>query len=348
MPYVNGFNLWGGRSCLPEQGYTWRDDHGRIVHTGLGSGRPRTASLAGRRRAGAAARAAAGGRGSGGGSVGWWLSFDFDLTAPPGRTWCWAVRRRAGIRGRADTGGSSGGPGRASPRAFTASGSDQAQGSAEPLDGADRRGRVHRWSFVGSARWMTGGSCGAGELRGGVCRARLRAAADHRRPASALSRRIRVLVADGEVGREQIGGARRPADRALLDRQTGGGPVLDAVRVEPDVGVTELPQPGDQPGARSQSASVEYTAMAASGSVRVARTASSGSSATTLTARGRCRLRYGRLGRASTTMTSPALIAVRSSSRVIWSLTVLLLDGLESLWSRRWPVTSARWPRGAA
>ncbi|MFJ6166843.1 PmoA family protein [Micromonospora orduensis] len=31
---VNGTNLWGGRTYVRDVGYTWRDDHGAIVHTG--------------------------------------------------------------------------------------------------------------------------------------------------------------------------------------------------------------------------------------------------------------------------------------------------------------------------
>ncbi|MFG1882656.1 PmoA family protein [Micromonospora sp. NPDC049102] len=31
---VDGTNLWGGRTYVRDVGYTWRDDHGRIVHTG--------------------------------------------------------------------------------------------------------------------------------------------------------------------------------------------------------------------------------------------------------------------------------------------------------------------------
>ncbi|MGC4746152.1 PmoA family protein [Micromonospora sp. DT201] len=31
---VNGSNLWGGRTYVRDVGYTWRDDHGRIAHTG--------------------------------------------------------------------------------------------------------------------------------------------------------------------------------------------------------------------------------------------------------------------------------------------------------------------------
>ncbi|MGQ5261538.1 PmoA family protein [Micromonospora sp. ZYX-F-536] len=31
---VNGANLWGGRTYVRDVGYTWRDDHGVIAHTG--------------------------------------------------------------------------------------------------------------------------------------------------------------------------------------------------------------------------------------------------------------------------------------------------------------------------
>jgi len=29
---VDGSNIWGGRTYLPDQGYTWRPDHGRMTH----------------------------------------------------------------------------------------------------------------------------------------------------------------------------------------------------------------------------------------------------------------------------------------------------------------------------
>lgn len=32
MPDVNGHNLWGGRTYVRDQGYTWLDDHGQIKH----------------------------------------------------------------------------------------------------------------------------------------------------------------------------------------------------------------------------------------------------------------------------------------------------------------------------
>ncbi|MEV0003618.1 DUF6807 family protein [Micromonospora sp. NPDC050980] len=34
VPDVDGANLWGGRTYVRGTGYTWRDDHGVIVHTG--------------------------------------------------------------------------------------------------------------------------------------------------------------------------------------------------------------------------------------------------------------------------------------------------------------------------
>lgn len=34
MPDVAGTNLWGGRTYVRDEGYVWRDDHGRIRHDG--------------------------------------------------------------------------------------------------------------------------------------------------------------------------------------------------------------------------------------------------------------------------------------------------------------------------
>jgi hypothetical protein len=38
---VNGTNLWGGRTYVRDQGYTWRDDHGRIEFAGGDAGSSR-------------------------------------------------------------------------------------------------------------------------------------------------------------------------------------------------------------------------------------------------------------------------------------------------------------------
>jgi len=37
---VNGTNLWGGRTYVRGQGYTWLDDHGTITHEGFDSAEP--------------------------------------------------------------------------------------------------------------------------------------------------------------------------------------------------------------------------------------------------------------------------------------------------------------------
>ena len=80
---VNGWNLWGGRTYVRDEGYVWLDDHGRIEHEswepvagGLGE-TLRWCDGAGRRlltesrRLGATAAAG-----------GWELSFGYALTAP--------------------------------------------------------------------------------------------------------------------------------------------------------------------------------------------------------------------------------------------------------------------------
>ena len=76
---VNGWNLWGGRTYVRDEGYVWLDDHGRIEHTGWlpdgeqlrwcdGAGR----TLLTEQRQLSAAPAAGG----------WELSFSYALTAP--------------------------------------------------------------------------------------------------------------------------------------------------------------------------------------------------------------------------------------------------------------------------
>ncbi|MET8280023.1 PmoA family protein [Micromonospora sp. NPDC005174] len=85
---VDGTNLWGGRTYVRDVGYTWRDDHGRIVHTGwtrrsadllthrLQWRDPRGGVLLTERRQLAASAVTPGT---------WRLDLDSTLTAPPGR-----------------------------------------------------------------------------------------------------------------------------------------------------------------------------------------------------------------------------------------------------------------------
>jgi hypothetical protein len=204
MPYVNGFNLWGGRSCLPERGYTWRDDHGRIVHVdGDPDGGERLRwedrdgglLLTENRRVTASAA-----------PLGWSLSFDYDLSAPDGVDVVLGSPATSGYPGAGGYGGFfwRAGPGEA--RAFTASGADQVQGSAEPWM-ALTVGAAYTLVFTGLAgadRWFV--RTAAGDYAG-VC-----AALAYERPltiaaSSTLSRRIRVLIADGELTSAQISGA---------------------------------------------------------------------------------------------------------------------------------------------
>jgi hypothetical protein len=202
MPYVNGFNLWGGRSCLREQGYTWRDDHGRIVHTGWdpdGLERLRWLDGDGRLLLHESRRVAATPA-----ALGWWLSFDFDLTAPPGPDVVLGSPATSGYPGAGGYGGFFWRAGPGESRAFTAGGADRVQGSAEPWM-ALTVGGAYTLVFVGLSgddRWFVRS---AGEYAG-VC-----AALAYERPltiaaGATLSRRIRVLVADGELTGEQIEG----------------------------------------------------------------------------------------------------------------------------------------------
>jgi hypothetical protein len=199
MPYVNGFNLWGGRSCVRERGYIWRADHGRIVHVDwdpAGAERLRWEDPDGRLLLTESRRIAASAA-----PLGWSLSFAYELTAPAGADVVLGSPATSGYPGAGGYGGFfwRAGPGHA--RAFTA-GSDQAQGSAEPWV-ALTVGGAYTLAFEGLSgddRWFVRE---AGEYAG-VC-----AALAYDRPltiagGSALSRRIRVLVADGELTRAQI------------------------------------------------------------------------------------------------------------------------------------------------
>jgi methane monooxygenase PmoA-like len=191
---VNGVNFWGGRTYVPESGYTWLDDHGRIVRDGEllrwldGSGR----TLLTERRVVAAAPA----------PHGWRLTFQYALTAVGDVT-----------LGSPATNGRTGGAGyggffwRLSPgkaTAFTAGhdGEYAVNGSAEPWV-AVTVDEAYTLVFEGLAdadRWFVR----TGDYVG-VC-----AALAFERPlkmnaGDTLERRLSVLVADGVLTRDQIG-----------------------------------------------------------------------------------------------------------------------------------------------
>lgn len=87
---VDGTNVWGGRTYVRDTGYTWRDDHGRIVHRGFDVRAddrlvqrllwcdPAGGALLDERRT-ITVRSAPGERGA------WVLDFEYALTAPASR-----------------------------------------------------------------------------------------------------------------------------------------------------------------------------------------------------------------------------------------------------------------------
>jgi hypothetical protein len=136
---VAGTNLWGGRTYIPDRGYTWRDDHGRIRHDGFLQRaddhlvqRLRWCDRAGRtllhEQRQLRARAAVAGR-----SDAWALEVAYTLTAPADREIWLGSPATNGRPGGAGYGGFfwRAASGSAPPRVFTATahGEEGANGS---------------------------------------------------------------------------------------------------------------------------------------------------------------------------------------------------------------------------
>ncbi|WFE99559.1 PmoA family protein [Micromonospora sp. WMMD964] len=171
---VNGSNLWGGRTYVRDVGYTWRDDHGVMAHTGWSE--RSTQRLAHRlewrdargsvlltecRRLTAAPLA---GQGPAGGLPAWWLAVDYTLTAPAGQDVRLGSPATNGRPGGAGYGGFfwravSTGP--ASVFSASATGEETVNGSAEPwvaLTGTGPDGGAYTLVFGGLGdgdRWFT-------------------------------------------------------------------------------------------------------------------------------------------------------------------------------------------------
>ncbi|MEU8609457.1 PmoA family protein [Actinoplanes sp. NPDC048791] len=205
MQDVNGVNLWGGRTYVRDQGYTWLDDHGRIIHAQwlaqaadsfserllwLG---PQDETLLTETRT-VAARAV---------PLGWELSFSYELSTIQPVT-----------LGSPATNGRPGGAGyggffwRATPgptTTFTASrtGEESVNGSDEPwvaLTGPGPYTLVFR-GLSDDDRWFV--RTGAGGYNG-VCAALAFEKTVTVTPDAPLSRSLTILVADGALTREQI------------------------------------------------------------------------------------------------------------------------------------------------
>lgn len=198
---VNGRNFWGGRTYVRDEGYVWLDDHGRIVPV---SSAPTadgfTESLEWRAADGevvlreqrtVTATAA---------PHGWELSFAYALSTPTGAEVTLGSPATHGRPGQAGYGGFFW---RATPgpaRAFTAR-TDAPHATADPwlaLTVADRYTLVFR-GLAGADRWFA-----RTEEYAGVCAALAFTDPLPIKPATPLTRHLRVLVADGVLTRDQI------------------------------------------------------------------------------------------------------------------------------------------------
>ena len=209
MAEVGDTNLWGGRTYVRGEGYTWLDDHGRIAHVGwlpAGDGfaeelawlDPADTTLLTEHRTVTAAPA----------PDGWQLSLGYTLTAPPTLDVILGSPATNGRPGGAGYGGFfwRAGPGVAHAFTDAHDGEEKVNGSAEPwvaLTVADAYTLVFQ-GLADDDRWFVR----TGEYAG-VC-----AALAFERPLTvpaggSLSRQVRVLVADGVLGRDRVRAALR-------------------------------------------------------------------------------------------------------------------------------------------
>ncbi|WP_332107847.1 PmoA family protein [Phytohabitans flavus] len=204
---VDGTNLWGGRTYVRDAGYTWLDDHGRIAHESWlapadGDGSrlaerllwldPAGETLLVEERTLVASPA----------PLGWTLDFAFTLTAPAGGDVSLGSPATNGRPGGAGYGGFFWRLVPGEPEVFTSTveGEEKCNGSADPWLAVRGTGYTLVFSGLdGDDRWFVRA---AGYP--GVC-----AALAWERPlvipaGGTLSRRYRVLVADGTLDRETI------------------------------------------------------------------------------------------------------------------------------------------------
>ncbi|MET8119953.1 PmoA family protein [Micromonospora sp. NPDC005189] len=170
---VNGSNLWGGRTYVRDVGYTWRDDHGRIAHTGWSERStdrlthrlewrdPHGAVLLTEHRQLTAVPLT--GEGPAGEISAWWLEVDYTLSAPAGQDVRLGSPATNGRPGGAGYGGFFWRAVSAEPASVfsaSATGEEAVNGSAEPwvaLRGTGPDGRAYTLVFAGLGdgdRWF--------------------------------------------------------------------------------------------------------------------------------------------------------------------------------------------------
>lgn len=221
MQDVAGNNLWGGRTYVRDAGYTWLDDHGRIVHDTWHDRRPdgfgqrlrwldhAGATLLTEERVVAVRELAPAAPGTPGGGLSgaYALEIGYTLTAPTDRD---IPLGSPATNGRPDGAGYGGFFWRAAPGAehtFTADsdGEEKVNGSTEPwvaLTGHGADGAPYTLVFAGLGdgdHWFvrTG-------IYPGVC-----VALAFERPllvpaGGAVARRHRIVVADGILSRNEV------------------------------------------------------------------------------------------------------------------------------------------------
>jgi hypothetical protein len=203
MQDVDGVNLWGGRTYVRDQGYVWRDDHGRVAGDG-----PRPADggftedlrwcdaggrVLLREHRSVTARAAA---------SGWELAFGYTLSAPGPSPVVLGSPATNGRTGGAGYGGFFWRATAGEAVAFIDSGAEP-HGSTAPwlaLVVGDAYTLVFR-GIEGDDRWFAR----TGDYNG-VCAALAYQEPLTITPCEPLTRRIRVLVADGRLTPGEIAG----------------------------------------------------------------------------------------------------------------------------------------------
>ncbi|HWS34345.1 MAG TPA: PmoA family protein [Actinoplanes sp.] len=201
MQDVDGVNVWGGRTYVRDEGYIWRDDHGRVLSDILepadggftealrwvdGSD---TTILTERRSV--TARPA---------THGWELLFRYELAAPGESEVTVGSPATNGRTGGAGYGGFFWRATAGEAEAFVPSGGDP-HGSTDPwlaLTVGDAYTLVFR-GIAGADRWFAR----TGDYNG-VCAAHAWEDLLTIKPGTPLTRDISVLIADGHLTREEI------------------------------------------------------------------------------------------------------------------------------------------------